>query len=500
MKLFRFISYFKKPWVIASLIVLIIIIGLIARGSQSNATEEIFEVKSTTVSEEVSVTGKVKPAQAVDLSFEKAGKVTTVLKDIGDEVRVGTVLVRISASDILADLAQAEAQVRYQKAKLAELEVGVTFDIDTTKMSLISTLQSAYTTADDAIRNKVDSFFINPESGFPRLRFAVQGSSLNSSTIETGRLEVGRRLQSMQSMLNSVQPNSDIEELSTRIKRDLGEIKLFLDNTALAVNMVTTDNAPHVTAAEITDWKADLSSARSTLNTAITNVLTADEKFRSAKSGGVQTVGANAQKIEAQRAQVAQAQAQVAKINAELAKTSIRSPIAGIVTAQDAKVGEIVYANTKVVSVISNARYAIEANIPEADLAKVKIGQKAKVTLDAYGSDVEFQAVLTALDPAETVIDGVPTYKASFQFIKADDRIRSGMTANIDIQGQSHQNVLAIPQRAITSRDGEKYVLIQKDKETTEEVKVKTGIRGNNGLTEIVSGLKAGDMVVVRQK
>ena len=52
----------------------------------------------------------------------------------------------------------------------------------------------------------------------------------------------------------------------------------------------------------------------------------------------------------------------------------------------------------------------------------------ADVTLDAYGSGVIFQARVDIIDPAETVLDGVPPYKVTLDFVSADPRIRSGMT------------------------------------------------------------------------
>src|SRR5581483_10901237 len=97
----------------------------------------------------------------------------------------------------------------------------------------------------------------------------------------------------------------------------------------------------------------------------------------------------------------------------------------------------------------SDTKFQIDANIAEADIAKVALGQKATVTLDAYGPDVVFNATVIKIDPAETIVDGVPTYKTTFQFDTPDDRIKSGMTANIDIQGDSHTDVLAVPERAV---------------------------------------------------
>jgi RND family efflux transporter MFP subunit len=181
-------------------------------------------------------------------------------------------------------------------------------------------------------------------------------------------------------------------------------------------------------------------------------------------------------------------------LEVQISKTVLRSPISGVVTKQDAKVGEIAPAGVILVSVISNARYEIEANIPEADIAKIKIGDRAEVTLDAYGSDVIFPATVSKIDPAETIIDGVATYKTTLQFDTNDDRVKPGMTANTDISGQKRIGVLFIPGRAISTKDGVKTVNLVEEA-VTREVIVTTGLRGSNGDVEILSGLKEGDRV-----
>ena len=100
------------------------------------------------------------------------------------------------------------------------------------------------------------------------------------------------------------------------------------------------------------------------------------------------------------------------------------------------------------------------------------------------------------MDPAEIIIEGVATYKVTLQFIEEDERIRSGMTANVDIIGDSRVGVLAVSQRALIRKNGEKTVKVLHGQEIT-EVKVETGLRGSDGNIEILSGLQEGDTVII---
>ena len=188
--------------------------------------------------------------------------------------------------------------------------------------------------------------------------------------------------------------------------------------------------------------------------------------------------------------------AKVDNIRAQISKTEIYSPIKGVVTKKDAKVGEIVTAGASIVSIISDAEFEIESNIPEVDIVKIKIGNEAKVTLDAYGSDILFAAKVISIDPSETMIEGVATYKVTLGFSGNDARIKSGMTANIDILSDKKENVIFVPLRAVIARNGNKIVRIL-DGESVKETEVRVGLRGSDGNIEILEGIKEGDRVVI---
>ncbi|HBH46680.1 MAG: hypothetical protein A2445_02485 [Candidatus Jacksonbacteria bacterium RIFOXYC2_FULL_44_29] len=240
-------------------------------------------------------------------------------------------------------------------------------------------------------------------------------------------------------------------------------------------------------AANVTSQKAILAQAQAGLDTQRSQIDQTRAGATSAQAG------------------VKQAQANLQNAQAQLAKATITAPIPGIITKQDTKVGEIVSAQKNIISLLNPQEYKIETNIPEADTAKIKIGDTAAVTLDAYGDDVKFSAQVTKIDPAETVIEGVSTYKTTLKLNQKDERIKSGLTANVDILTAQRSQVLAIVQRAVINKDGNKFVQIividpQTNRETMKEVPVKTGLRGSDGNIEITEGLAEGDKVIVYTK
>ena len=234
------------------------------------------------------------------------------------------------------------------------------------------------------------------------------------------------------------------------------------------------------------------------MNTAINNVSGAASSLKIAESElSKDLAGSTEQEILVQEASVEKARASVNNTRAQISKTVITSPIKGVVTKQDAKVGEIVSASSPVVSVISDASFQVEANLPEADVSKVKVNDLAKLTLDAYGNDVVFEAKVIAIDPAETVIEGVSTYKITFEFQREDERIKSGLTANIDILAEKKEGVIAIPQRAVSTENGAKIVRVEREDGRVDEIKVELGLFGSDGRVEILSGLEEGMKVII---
>jgi RND family efflux transporter MFP subunit len=305
----------------------------------------------------------------------------------------------------------------------------------------------------------------------------------------------------------------------------LKTIQGFLD----ALNRAITESI-NLTQATLTNYKYYVNTGRTNVNTALTsvnakkqaiaaqkalnqvNINTAKNILASAQDDlnlkkssatiqqiAIQEAAVNQAKanVESQVAQIKYAEANVDNYKAQVAKTIIVSPIDGIVTKQGCKVGEIVSANTSVVSVISEAQFEIEANTPEADIAKVRIGDTARVTLDTYGSDVFFEAKVIKIDPAETILDGVATYKTTLQFVKEDERIMSGMTANVDVQTAKKENVIFVPQRSVLQKNGGYVVLVEGDDNKTEEKKVEIGLRGSDGNMEIISGLNENEKIII---
>ena len=200
----------------------------------------------------------------------------------------------------------------------------------------------------------------------------------------------------------------------------------------------------------------------------------------------------------AQEAQVTQAQEGVNAIKDQLRDIRMISPIDGIVIRRTADPGETVVLslNSPVITIAQKEDLLIQANVPESDIVKIQIGQKAEVTFDAFPVEEIFGATISQIDPASTVIQDVVYYRIKLKLDNLDPRLKAGMSANIDVHTNQKDNVLMVPQRAIKTEGNKKFVDVLQIDNTTKKVFVETGLEGDEGMVEITSGLKGGEKVV----
>lgn len=507
--LFRFLKLFKNKWVIAiTVVVVIIVVSMLTRGGTSQKIESAVATIGT-VTEKVSITGKISPLGKADLSFEKGGVVVKIPVKVGDRVKKGDLIASLNSADDAAALASARAQLAEISRGLRPEELAVdqasldsaSTTLSNAKKDAVNAVRDGYVKAESAVVNYADTFFNNPNSVNPTISVITQSSSAETA-ININRVLVSEILRKWKNDNDSAITGSvNVNDLIVKSEGYLNGIKSYLSSLSSIINGLNTSNTG-LAQSTIDTYISTMNTSLSTLTQAISSVTTADTTLRSATSAynqasnqySLEKAGSSPENIAAQSAKVAQAMAQ-------LAKDSIVSPIDGVLTRADIHLGEFAVVGQNLFAVQSDGAFKIEAYVPEADIAKVAMNNLADVTLDAYGSYTVFPAVVTSIDPAETILEGVPTYKVTLQFVNVDERIRSGMTANTDIFTHEVTNVLTVPTRAVLDNDGKKSVrLLDSSGSTFNEVPVMIGLKGSDGTTEIISGIREGDKVVTYVK
>ncbi len=211
-------------------------------------------------------------------------------------------------------------------------------------------------------------------------------------------------------------------------------------------------------------------------------------------------------KIAQAQAQVAQDQANLKQLQEQLSYTDIISPIDGIVLSRDVQMGDAVSSilvlgssATLVMNLGDTSEVYVKGKVDESDIGKVYLGQPARIKVESF-KDKTFNGKVTKISPMGVEKDNVTTFEVRVSIQNPGGELKAEMTANAEIILEEHKGVLQIPEGAILyDKDKKASVEIPdpKGKEGKNKVAVNIGI-SNGAKTEVLSGLKEGDQVVLQ--
>lgn len=281
---------------------------------------------------------------------------------------------------------------------------------------------------------------------------------------------------------------------------------LTADGSALTNAEQTLATATRSATNDVADARNALAAAQATRDQNITNaesLVTQRESDLAKAKAQLAQVSATPRAVDVAglQAAVAIAQAQYASALTNATDTQIIAPIDGIVTAVNRDTGEQASAGSTIITLLGTSdQFEIVMDIPEADIAKIHVGQTSTITFDAFGDDQTFTGSVLSMNPAEKLIEGVVFYEAKVILDSTAplDGIKSGMSANVTINTRSVTSVLFIPKRAILEDAAGKYVRIPKDDTGAfDRRSVTVGLYGDDGSAEILAGLAEGETVIV---
>ncbi|PIR94186.1 hypothetical protein COT97_02680 [Candidatus Falkowbacteria bacterium CG10_big_fil_rev_8_21_14_0_10_39_11] len=315
--------------------------------------------------------------------------------------------------------------------------------------------------------------------------YTYPSSNLTSTDISTYKTAISTQLSTVAADLSTLQTARQ-NLLDTRLDRNSNL------NTYDA-NVVSAEQALAIA-------EANYNSASATNDSSI---LSAENQVNTTKAAWELTIAQLELKTAPARSyDVTSYQAQVNNLAAayNLAKenfedTNLKAPIDGIISKINFDPGENVSATETAVSLVNDNGYKISVDISETDITKIKLENKVDITLDAFGDDIMFTGYVSEIEPAQTVIQDVIYYRVTILFDEIEQDIKPGMTANVTIHTATKNNTLYIPRRAVLDKDNKKIVRVL-DGDKIHEVEVQIGLRADNGLIEIISGLEEGETIV----
>jgi len=174
-------------------------------------------------------------------------------------------------------------------------------------------------------------------------------------------------------------------------------------------------------------------------------------------------------KVERDNAKFAHEQAIAAHAaqKVRLDKLTIKAPIGGVVTTRNIQVGQLVSAGMPIFNLVDPASFILTINPPEKELSRLRVGQVAKVTIDALGTK-EFEARVRRINPGVDAVSG--TVKVTLDFDRATrEQLREAAFARVRLVMETHENALLVAKDALVEENARKYLFVVEEakKETS---------------------------------
>ncbi len=244
-----------------------------------------------------------------------------------------------------------------------------------------------------------------------------------------------------------------------------------------------------------TKVKSDVDSAQAQVNQAQAALVAA--------RAGVAQNAIKEQQVKEARETVTQSQAALALAQSQYVKSFIRAPISGTVIQLAQQEGETIAAGLSaptLIVVCDLNRLQVDAYVDETDIGQVRLGQEASITVDAYPKR-PFKGHVVKIASGSTMQQNVVTYDVTIALDNPGRLLKPDMTATANIIVASRENVVSVPVDAVKPglKGGSQVIVATKDqagKDHYQYVRVVTGASDGDH-TEIVSGLKEGDVVLV---
>ena len=211
-------------------------------------------------------------------------------------------------------------------------------------------------------------------------------------------------------------------------------------------------------------------------------------------------------KIAQSQGQLAQDRANLKQLEEQLSYTDIESPIDGVVLSRDVEMGDAVSSilvlgssATLVMTLGDTSSVYVKGKVDESDIGKVYLGQPARIKVESF-KDKTFNGVVTKISPMGVEKDNVTTFEVRVSINNPGGELKAEMTANAEIILEEHKSVLQIPEGAIIYDKDKKASVEVPDssaKDGKKKIAVNIGI-SNGAKTELLSGLKEGDQVVLQ--
>ncbi|MFN8457960.1 MAG: efflux RND transporter periplasmic adaptor subunit [Anaerolineae bacterium] len=368
-----------------------------------------------------------------------AGRIESVLVEVGDEVQAGDPIAIIEDDTYLAQLKQVQAAVTTAKLNLAKMELG-------SRPEEIAAAQASVQLARAAVADVAN----------------ISDDERTKAAADLAKAEA-----------------------------DLKAAQAEYDKIAWAGDVGTTPQAIRLQQATITyqnslaKYNLDTNPSDSQLAPLMLQLATAELALALKKQPFRQI------DFESAKAAIQQAEAALDLVNLQLREVVIKAPFDGVISDLTISQGSRVSQQASIGQLISN-KLEVNVNVPENNIAQIKKGQSASLQVTAYPGQ-DFPGVVTSIAPAAN--KDSRTFEVKITPTRGTELLRSGMYANVSVLAEEKQDTLLAPRTAIITIDDQPAVYVVNGDNTVAQRPVTTGLFDKDNI-EILAGLKVGETIV----
>jgi len=536
-----------------AILVLVAIGGFVAwqkfQGSKSGEVRYVTSpATKQTIVESISGTGQVSVSNQVEIKPEASGKAVSIGVQVGQEVKTGTLIAQLDATDALKTVRDAKAslesaQLSLEKLKQPADELSVTKaqnslnQAEESKLNLETDLAKAY---EDGF-NDVSDAFLDLPTLMAGLEDVIYGEDLGSNQWNIDYYEsragdydydnedkvkeytvkvkasysIARDAydQNFEDYKNASRYSDDqtiaalidqtyetTKDIAEAIKDANNLIDFFEDvltqyNVSIPAITTTHQNSLEEYTGIANSQLSSLFSAKNTIDNTKADIIDAERSIEEKKGDLAELLaGTDALDLKAQELSVQQKVNSLIDAQEKLADYYVRAPFDGVIATLDIQKGESISSGSSIATLITTQKIA-EITLNEIDVAKVKVAQKAILTFDAV-EDLSITGEVVEVDTLGEVSSGVVSYGIKIAFDVQDERIKPGMSLSTNIIIESKQDVIAVSIGAVKTANNSSYVEVLVDNQVQRKT-VTTGISSDT-MIEIISGLAEGDEIITQ--
>jgi len=472
------------------------------------------------VVKEVSETGTVGIADSRILSFKNAGRIEKIYVKTGEKVEAGQELAKLDTVALYIQLQEAQTVLESAQTKLNKLLAGAGPEEIKVAETRVENAEITLEIAKKNLKNSYETAITTSDSSYSQLYNALDFVREFIEEYVSVYDEDGRKIMAIRDKiegagetakfcLETAKRNPEDEDIETALSIMRNSLETAFDDLEtireISEGVVYREK---VSAAD----KVSLETLKTNINNALTNIISSQQAISSMKLN-IETSKANLQEAKNQldlvkveprqedvdlyQIQIKQAEINISLLQNQIQEATLKSPSAGQAIRINKKEGEVVQPTEVIISFLPSGPFQIEADIYEEDIVDINIGDPVKINLAAFPEET-LQGKVISIDPAEKIIADVVYYKVTIDFEESREGIKPGMTADIVIEAEKKENVIAVLKEAVKKTDGGRIVQVLKNGKV-EERKIEAGLIGTDYI-EVVSGLAEGEEVVIGQK